>query len=53
MALRKAKMGDVLLKHMDQEQKRVAAARAPPVPAKDAPRPSPQKAAGRAQKRMR
>ncbi|KAJ6445784.1 Borealin-lik [Purpureocillium lavendulum] len=44
MSLRKIKMGDLLLKYAEQEKQRIAAAaRPPPVPAKDTPRASPQK----------
>lgn len=60
VSLRKIKMGDLLLKHLEQEQKRSARAA---VPAKVIPARSPQKPAqtstltvkpaGRTQKRMR
>ncbi|ODA81886.1 hypothetical protein RJ55_00391 [Drechmeria coniospora] len=42
-SLRRAKMGDLLAKYLDQEQKRLASSRPPAVPAKDAPQKSPQK----------
>lgn len=61
-SLRKLKMGDLLLKYMDQDQPRTSV-RPPPVPAKDLPsRLSPQKPhqqaarlqqPGRPQKRLR
>lgn len=43
-SLRKIKMGDLLVKYIEQEQNRIAGGRPPPVPAKDTPRSGPQKA---------
>ena len=44
-SLRKIKMGDLLVKYIEQEQNRLAGGRPPPVPAKDTPRLGPQQSA--------